>query len=157
LGGIGAFVGGFSTGPNSYLVVVSSLQASLCKAEGLLRALSEPNETHLGLSKGRSQGRALGRRSAHDVWGALSRCEAARSGLLKDLEDTVLLVEGIDVDLVSDMTTNIIRGPLIRYTQDMCAEYGIPLTPDIPSGPIWRPSTKTWDQGYKALSCCRFG
>lgn len=78
-----------------------------------MRVLREPNETHLGLSAGRSKGRALGTELARDVWKALSQSEAAKSGLLRDLEDTILMVEGISVDIVSDMTTNIIRGPLI--------------------------------------------
>src|SRR5262249_48422735 len=64
------------------------------RAEALLRVLREPNETHLGLSRGKSQGRALGSASARDVWKALSESEAAASGLLQDLEDTVLMVEG---------------------------------------------------------------
>src|SRR5579862_579288 len=37
------------------------------KAEALLRVLREPNETHLGLSRGKAQGRALGNESARDV------------------------------------------------------------------------------------------
>src|SRR5262245_26686785 len=52
------------------------------RARGLLQALREPNETHLGLSRGRSRGRALGPDSARDVWEALSASEAVRSGLL---------------------------------------------------------------------------
>lgn len=127
------------------------------EAETLLRALREPNETHLGLSQGRSRGRALGRGSAHDVWGALSRSVAAKSGLLQDLEDTVLMVEGIDVDIVSDMTTNIIREPLIRYTQQMCDLYGIPITQDIPSGPLWNPETHQWGSRFEPLPVANDG
>ena len=56
-------------------------------AEALLLVLREPNETHLGLSKGRSQGRALGKGSAKDLWRALSTSQAAKTGLLTDLED----------------------------------------------------------------------
>lgn len=96
------------------------------RAEQLLRRLKEPNETHLGLSSGKARGRALGVESAHDVWEALSQSAAARTGLLKDLEDTVLMIEGVGVDIVSDMTTNIIREPLIQYTQEACEFYGIP-------------------------------
>lgn len=121
------------------------------QAEALLRSLREPNETHLGLSKGRSRGRALGNSSAHDVWGALSRSDAARSGLLQDLEDTVLMVEGISVDIVSDMTTNIIREPLIYYTQQMCALYGIPIAEGVPSGPLWNPKARQWDGRFESL------
>lgn len=121
------------------------------KAESLLRELREPNETHLGLSKGESRGHALGDGSAHDVWVALSRSEAAKSGLLKDLEDTILMIEGISVDIVSDMTTNIIRDPLIRYTQNMCRQYGIPMTEGVASGPIWNARDKLWEQKFCEL------
>jgi hypothetical protein len=41
------------------------------------------------------------------------------------------------------MTTNIIRGPLIDYTQEMCAYYEIPLE-EVSSGPIWNPNTLDW-------------
>ncbi|PLR26739.1 hypothetical protein SGCZBJ_09850 [Caulobacter zeae] len=120
-------------------------------AERLLRALREPNETHLGLSRGESRGRALGDGSAHDVWSALSGSKAARSGLIKDLEDTVLLIEGIGVDIISDMTTNIIRGPLLEYTNEMAKQYGIPLKEGVPSGPIWNSQTKEWTEKFTTL------
>ena len=114
------------------------------EAETLLAVLREPNETHLGLSRGsKSRGRALGSGSAHEVWNALSESEAARSGLLEDLEDTVLMIEGISIDIVSDMTTNIIRESLIRYTQRMAEYYGIPLQDGVDSGPLWNGSKKS--------------
>ncbi|WP_375158605.1 hypothetical protein [Bradyrhizobium sp. RDT46] len=105
------------------------------EAEELLLVLREPNETHLGLSKGKSQGRALGKGSAKVLWHALSTSEAAKSGLLTDLEDAALMIEGISVDIISDMTTNIIRGPLIEYTQRMCDQHGIPTTQGVDTGP----------------------
>jgi len=89
------------------------------KALGLLSHLSEPNETRLGVSKGRPRGKAVGKELSTDIWEALTSSEAAQSGLLEDLEDTALLIEGIGYDLVSDMTTNIIRSQLIKFTQSM--------------------------------------
>lgn len=121
------------------------------QAKRLLQNLKEPNETHLGLSTAESRGRALGHESAGDVWEALSQSEAARSGLLEDLEDTVLLVDGISTDIISDITTNIIRQPLIHYTQAVCAWYGIPLTQDVDSGPIWDPESQDWFSEYVSL------
>lgn len=121
------------------------------EAEALLGKLREPNETHLGLSEGRSRGRALGSESAHDVWEALSDSEAARTGLLQDLEDTVLMVDGISTDKVSDITTNIIRQPLIRYTQEMSAYYGIPLQSQVDSGPLWNPTVGQWQSMFVEL------
>ena len=121
------------------------------EAESLLRVLREPNETHLGLSKNEARGRALGDGSAHDVWDALSKSQAAKSGLLRDLEDTVLMVEGISTDIVSDITTNIIREPLIRYTQRVCDLYGIPLTEGVASGPLWNAQERKWFQRFERL------
>jgi hypothetical protein len=110
----------------------------------LLSNLRERNEFHLGFSKGASQGRAFGTQSAEWVWAALSNSAAARSGLLKDLEDTCLLIEGIGPDMISDALCNILRAPLIEYTQDMCRYYGIPVTPQVQSGPIWDSRSKSW-------------
>jgi hypothetical protein len=112
-------------------------------ARALLGELREPNETRLGLSEGRPRGRALGQASAATVWDALRRSEAVKTGLLEDLEDTILMVEGISYDIVSDITTNLIRQPLIEFTQDVAAEFQIP-TFQVDSGPLWDPKTSTW-------------
>ena len=127
------------------------------KAIDLLSTLREPNETHLGLSKGKSRGRGLGSQSAADVWLALTQSGAAQSGLLTDLEETTLLIRGIGVDLVSDITTNIIRGPLIEYTQDMADQLRIPLSDGIPSGPLWDGATKSWKNEFTRLPMTREG
>ncbi|MFB9151581.1 hypothetical protein [Roseovarius ramblicola] len=81
----------------------------------------------------------------------MAKSEAAKSGLLTDLEDTVLMIEGISVDVVSDIVTNIIRGPLIEYTQEACEQYGIPLTSGVVSGPLWYQTNKKWDELYVQL------
>jgi hypothetical protein len=127
------------------------------KARVLLGQLREPNETRLGLSRGRARGRALGDQSARDVWEALRKSEAVQSGLLEDLEDTILMVEGVADDIVSDITTNLIREPLIRYTQDASVAYGIPLTDGIPSGAMWDPKTKSWYSEFVELPMTPYG
>jgi hypothetical protein len=120
-------------------------------ARRLLQLLREPNETHLGFSRARARGRALGPESARDVWDALSKSEAVKTGLLEDLEDTILMVEGISSDIVSDIATNVIREPLIRYTQQACETYGIPLVNDVNSGPLWNSATADWDSRFEPL------
>jgi hypothetical protein len=117
----------------------------------LVSSLNERNEFHLGFSRKKSRGHAFGEKSAKAVWGALSKSRASISGLLQDLEDTCLLIEGIGKDMVSDAVCNIIRGPLIRYTQDMCEYYGVPLTPEIESGPVWNPDQEKWEQSLVSL------
>jgi hypothetical protein len=127
------------------------------RARLLLSTLREPNETHLGLSKGKARGRALGTESAAEVWEALSKSDAVATGLLEDLEDTILLVPGISSDIVSDMATNIMRGPLIAYTQDVCSYYEIPVTEGIDSGPVWDPEEKDWHSNFTPLPITRSG
>ncbi len=120
-------------------------------AVGLLRMLREPNETHLGFSTGQARGRGLGSQSARDVGNALKDSEAAKSGLLQDLEDTVLMVPGVASDIVSDIATNVIRQPLIRYTQEASEWYGIPVTSGVASGPMWDPQAEEWFEDYVDL------
>lgn len=120
-------------------------------AQSLVSALNERNEFHLGFSSGKSQGHGFGSISAESVWGALSKSRASKSGLLKDLEDTCLLIEGIGRDMVSDAVCNIIRGPLISYTQNICTYHGVPLTPDVVSGPIWNPQSERWENKFVSL------
>ena len=121
------------------------------RAQRLLSVLREPNETHLGLSKGRPQGHGLGEDSAVSVWEALAESEAVKSGLLEDLEDTILMIPGISNDLISDIATNIIRGPLIEFTQEVSRFYEIPLVPDVDSGPIWYSTRHEWDSEFVVL------
>lgn len=138
--------------------VIGAIRSSdHARAKLLLRGLREPNETRLGLSKGLARGRALGSQSANEVWEALLDSEAVHSGLLEDLEDSILMIEGIGPDIVSDMVTNVIRGPLIAYTQEMCDLYGIPMTTGIPSGPMWDPVMEEWQYEFLDLPITDYG
>jgi len=121
------------------------------RARDLLASLSEPNETRLGMSCGRAQGRGMGQALANDVWVSISKSRAVKSGLIEDLEDTVLFVEGIGFDIVSDVTTNIIRGQLIKFTHDAANYYGIPLVDDVASGRMWDRHTRRWRQEFVDL------
>lgn len=112
-------------------------------AIALLERLREPNETRLGLSRGRPRGHALGPGLAEDIWKSLATSRAVRSGVLQDLEETALLVEGIGYDIVSDMTTVLIRPQLIVFTRDICQQYEIP-TQEVRSGSLWNASNLSW-------------
>lgn len=112
-------------------------------AKNLLLLLHEPNETHLGVSRRQAKGKALGKILATEVLDSLRTSQAVTSGLLEDLEDTILLIEGVGPDIISDITTNIIRQLLIKYTQEMCHKYEI-ATEEFSSGPLWNPTLKRW-------------
>src|SRR5690606_23881044 len=67
-----------------------------------------------------------------------------------DLTDLELFIEGIGPDKVSDIMTNIIRKPLIAYTQMQCELHGIPCF-SVPSGTFWDKDNLKWDQGFVNL------
>jgi len=121
------------------------------RAEVLLAGLREPNETHLGLSKGRARGHGIGYLLGQDLVAAIQSSVAVKSGLLRDLEDAALLVDHVGDDLISDITTNVIREPLIAYTQTMAKSYGIPVTPGVASGLMWEPEKHEWRQDFVDL------
>ncbi len=99
--------------------------------------LNEPNETCLGMSRGNPVGKGIGEDNADDVFESILNSDAIKSGLADDLEDTAIFIEGIGKDKVSDMTTNIIRSNLIKYTQEQCNLHNISMTSGIASGLFW--------------------
>lgn len=135
------------------LIKNNSQQSGLIMLEGL----SERNEFHLGFSKGLSQGSGIGPEFALSFWKALNKSKAGKTGLLRDFEDACLFIEGVGPDRISDAVCNILRGPLIRYTQDMCRYYGIPLTKDVDSGPIWNPHNNSWENDLIELPVTPYG
>lgn len=78
-------------------------------AKQILNNLHEPQETKLGISKGKPRGRAIGANQSIDLYDRLKESKAAVTGFLKDLEDCSLVIPNIDRDKISDITTNIIR------------------------------------------------
>ncbi|WP_240623983.1 hypothetical protein [Ahniella affigens] len=127
------------------------------RAKGLLACLNERNEFHIGFSKHESRGRALGKVSAEDIWKSLVRSKAAETALLEDLEDSVLFVDGIGPDKLSDAVCNIIRRPLIAYTQQACNYYGIKLEAEVNSGPLWDSKEKEWSSTLIRLPVTKAG
>jgi hypothetical protein len=117
----------------------------------LLGRLSEPNEVHLGLSSGASEGSGVASGLATDIFDALATSRAMTSGLLADVEDTMLFVIGIGHDRISDMTINIVRRQLIQFTQDVCSVYGIPQVTGLNSGPMWDRRSHRWTATHVSL------
>ena len=109
----------------------------------LLSKLGEPNETHLGLSAGHPEGSGIGKEQAKILLNKLKNSKAAQTGYLKDLSDCELMIEGIGADKISDITTNIIRGKLIEYTERQCLEYNIPCQ-DVISQYYWSAEEARW-------------
>jgi len=111
----------------------------------LLARLGESNEAHLGLSLADSGGSGVAEILADEIFDALSTSRAVTTGLLTDVQETVLFVPGVGHDRVSDMTINIVRKPLIEFTHRMCALYEIEVIDDVDSGPMWNRHSHSWE------------
>lgn len=116
----------------------------------LLSHLGEPEETHLGFSKGNNKGRGVGPKQAEEIYNALNQSRASKTGLLKDISDLALFIPKLGRDKVSDMTTNIIRYNLIKYTQQQCKLYNIKME-RVNSGFYWSASRTEWKQDFTEL------
>ncbi|MEW1561757.1 hypothetical protein AB0454_02090 [Streptomyces sp. NPDC093509] len=121
------------------------------RATYLLGNLGEPNETHLGISKGASAGRGFGKWMSSEFASKLAQSQAAKTGLIEDLEDTAFFIDKVGKDVISDVTTNIIRGQLIAYTHQMALAFNIPLSAGVDSGPVWNPQSLKWENGLTEL------
>jgi len=81
-----------------------------------------------------------------EIFENILKSTASSTGLIEDLQDNILFIEGFGKDMLSDMTTNIIRKSLIEYTQHQCELHSIPLTDNVASGFYW--SSSSMQCGY---------
>ncbi|MBX7135073.1 MAG: hypothetical protein K1X67_20600 [Fimbriimonadaceae bacterium] len=140
-----------------FSLVVSSIQSGkFTYARRLLANLSEPNDTRLGYSRGRPRGSGIGQDYAGQIFDRLKSSEAVKTGELQDLADAELVIPGIGRDRISDITTNIIRGSLIGYTQSQCELHGVP-TSNVPGGVIWDGERMLWKSVYAQLPVYKGG
>lgn len=117
------------------------------EARRLLSYLSEPNETRLGLSEGRPQGAGIRMQQADELLDALRQSQAVQTGFLTSLEECELMIPGIGSDIISDLSTNVLRSLLATYTQDQCRLHEIP-TQSVAVGPCFNPETHDWENSY---------
>jgi hypothetical protein len=131
-------------------IIASIRSGNLSRAENLLNHLHEPNDTRLGLSRGNPNGKAMGRFYTKRLLQALTKSRAVKTGLLRDISDCELFIPNVSNDRVSDMTTNIVRGKLVDYTQQQCRLYAVPMQ-NIPAGMYWDGNDKRWQSAYAEL------
>ena len=119
-------------------------------AQQMLEHLQEANDTRFGLSSGKPRGRGIGQGYSDRLYRQFTSSKAAVSGQLSDISDCELMIEGIGPDRISDMTINIIRYELIKYTQAQCSFWNIPMSM-VPSGPCWNKESSDWINLYVNL------
>lgn len=126
-----------------YLIELLSV-GNLAEGQRIFTHLGEPNETCLGMSKGPPSGRGVGPENTNELLERIVESRAIETGLVADIEDCIVFVDGIGKDKLSDMTTNIIKRHLITYTQAQCRLWDIPLQGDVPSGFFWERRHRDW-------------
>lgn len=121
------------------------------EAKTIFSFLGEPNETCLGLSVGNPQGRGVGPTNTIDIFNNLLSSNVVSTGLVEDLEDCMIFVDDFGKDKLSDITTNLIRKHLIKYTQEQCNLWDIPLRKNTPSGYYWDSEISEWKNSYEDM------
>lgn len=115
------------------------------RAIHLLSNLHEPNETRLGVSQGRPNGRAVGEYKAQSLVASIENSRAFETGVLADISEAELFIRYIGPDTISDLTTNVLRGQLAEYTGQQCELYGIQTSPTNRLGPNWNSQIRDWE------------
>lgn len=94
----------------------------------MMEYLSEPKEIHLGYATIGYQGNAVGKIKGKKIYERFKQSQAVQTGMLRDLEESALLVNGIDRDIISDMTAMICKTDLIAFTQSQCRKHNVSMS-----------------------------
>jgi hypothetical protein len=91
----------------------------------LLQHFEEPWETRLGLARDGFRGHGGADDVGSSIWQSMTTDAEVllRVGILTQIEDLPLFVDGIDRDITSDITTRIIFEPLANFTAEMIEKY----------------------------------
>lgn len=125
------------------------------QARALFSYLGEPNETCLGLSRKKPQGRGVGPMDTDKMFESILKSRAIRTGLVEDLEDCVIFVDNLGRDKLSDMTTNLLRKHLTEYTRAQCNLWNIPMKTNVQGGHYWNRATTSWENAHTDMLVVR--
>ncbi len=120
------------------------------KAFELFSHLGEVNEICLGMSSGKPSGKGIGAINTIQIFNAIKKSKAFTDGVAEYIEDVRIFVDGVDKDKISDMVANIIKYPLIKYTQEQCKLFGVVLS-SVESGYYWNKDQTKWERGHQDM------
>ncbi|MDQ4125718.1 MAG: hypothetical protein M3134_08990 [Actinomycetota bacterium] len=104
----------------------------------------EPKEIRLGYVSDGAGGSGIGREIARDVVDLLSSNDVLLDRGLRHLEELQLYAVGIGADRLSDLTANVLKTDLIRYTAEQADLWGIPLIDDVGLKHAWHHEDGEW-------------
>ncbi len=120
------------------------LAGNVERAESLFcRYLTEPRETCLGYATNGVYGKGINELAQYII-NQIYYEDNHLINEIKRIEDIKLYIDNVADDRVSDIYTNVIRGVLLRYTEEQCDLHGIPLVLQK-SKAYWNPSTASWE------------
>lgn len=98
------------------------------RSKYLCSKFNEPNGTRLGYSKVKLDGSGAGEHLAGIFLEQLKLIRhLIQKGIFNHLEECQLLCDELKFDRISDITIDIIKLPLIEFTQQQCLKYGISM------------------------------
>jgi hypothetical protein len=108
----------------------------------------EVNAIGFGYSQGGIHGSGLGWHLNKLLAELLGSSEKVRARGLRHVEELQLLSVGVGPDRVSDIAANVLKVPLIEYTQAQAALWKIPLTKDVPVAHYLDLADMEWRDGH---------
>ncbi|WP_338749810.1 hypothetical protein [Bacillus sp. FJAT-52991] len=114
-------------------------------AESLLKNAHEPNETKLGVSQNKPQGKGTSSEKLIEVFRHVIDQGLFRDELISEYSDLTIFVKDFAEDRMSDLVTNLLREKLAEYTIEQSNIYGFELT-EVPVeiGVAWDAETLNW-------------
>lgn len=88
--------------------------------------MTEPRETCLGYATNGVYGKGINELAQYII-NQIYYEDNHLINEIKRIEDIKLYIDNVADDRVSDIYTNVIRGVLLRYTEEQCDLHGIPL------------------------------
>jgi hypothetical protein len=122
-------------------------QDNLERAQHLL-ICPEPKEIGLGYTRHGTAGSGVGPELARDIAYTFKNSPALLARGLRHVEELQLICPGVGPDRISDMTANILKFFLIRYTQEQCYSWNIPTVKDVPISHYFNFEEMDWRDGY---------
>ncbi len=133
------------------LVIAYLKNGNKTAAREIMTNIGEINEIHLGLSANESRGNGVGPINTFQLIESIVESEAVKTGVVEELTDFNLFIKGIGRDKISDLIANVIKKYLIKYTQEQCDIWGIPMTDNCKTGFYWEPNELIWKQGTERM------
>jgi hypothetical protein len=136
--------------PFSKMSSTQFVKAGLNRLDIFCRSFKNPTKPTLGCPVAGPQGAGIGSFQAGQLLSALRESDAITTGFLSSLEECELMIEGIGWDKISDLTTNIIRGQLAKYTLEQCRLHDIPVR-RVSCGAFYSTDVHDWVSDYLEL------